>query len=154
MACSMTVDAVKAGTKTVTRRHAGTWAMLKPGDRLVLIERGMGLPKGAKQVVLAEVTIVSNEIVDLDDIDQDDCAAEGFPDMTPEQFVDMWCESHHIRQPHCYVSVRRIEWVYERVTCPECHNQFNGRMPGHAYGSNWDWVPCQTCHGDGLVDAA
>jgi hypothetical protein len=34
--------------------------------------------------------------------------------------------------------------------CPECHNQFGGKMPGHTYGSNWDFVPCQTCHGTGF----
>lgn len=28
-----------------------------------------------------------------------------------------------------------------------------GQMPGHVYGSNWDWVPCQTCHGSGRVPA-
>jgi hypothetical protein len=30
-----------------------------------------------------------------------------------------------------------------------CKNQFDGKMPGHYYGSNWDWVPCQTCKGNG-----
>lgn len=47
MSCSMTVDAVRDRSKTVTRRHVDTWRDLKPGDRLVLIEKGMGLPKGA-----------------------------------------------------------------------------------------------------------
>ena len=57
MSCSITVDAVRARTKTVTRRHASTWATLKPGDRLTLIEKGMGLKRGEKQVVLAEVEV-------------------------------------------------------------------------------------------------
>lgn len=112
MACSLTVDAVKNRTKTVTRRHAHTWTDLAPGDRLMLIEKGMGLPKGAHQVVLAEVEIVSNEIVDLDDMDQADCDAEGFPGLTPAGFEQMWCESHRIMWPNCYVKVRRIEWRY------------------------------------------
>ncbi len=38
----------------------------------------------------------------------------------------------------------------ERTVCPECHNQFEGRMPGHIYGSNWDFVPCRTCAGSGF----
>lgn len=59
MSCSMTIDAVRNRTKTVTRRHVDTWQNLKPGDRLTLIEKGMGLPKGATQVILAEVEIVS-----------------------------------------------------------------------------------------------
>lgn len=40
------------------------------------------------------------------------------------------------------------------MECPECHNQFGGRMPGHVYGSNWDFVPCQTCKGTGLAPDA
>jgi hypothetical protein len=112
MSCSMTVAAVEARTKTETRRHVDTWKNLKPGDRLTLIEKGMGLPRGAKQRVLADVEVVSNEVVDLDDIDQAGCAAEGFADLTPSEFVDMWCASHGVRQPYCYVNVRRIVWRY------------------------------------------
>lgn len=48
------------------------------------------------------------------------------------------------------------KWVWadsldnpEPAACSECHNRFNGKMPGHKYGSNWDWVPCQTCKGTG-----
>lgn len=116
MACSLTVDAVRDRTKTVTRRQTTTWRNLKPGDRLTLIEKGMGLPKGARQVVLAEVEVVSNEIVDLDDdMNEAECAAEGFPHLSPAEFVDMWCAAHGIRQPYCYVECRRIEWRYLNV---------------------------------------
>lgn len=116
MSCAITVDAVLDRTKTVTRRHAKTWGNLKPGDHLTLIEKGMGLPKGAKQVVLAEVEIVSNTLEPLCEITEDDCVAEGFPDFTPDDFIDMWCESHHLDFPsqdwqRAYV-VRRIEWRY------------------------------------------
>ena len=50
-------------------------------------------------------------------------------------------------------------WIFAGVVepgteCPECHNQFGGRMPGHVYGSNWDFVPCQTCKGTGLAPDA
>ena len=58
----MTIGAVRDRTKDVTRRHEDTWTTLKPGDRLTLIEKGMGLPPGAKQVVLAEVEIASIEM--------------------------------------------------------------------------------------------
>lgn len=51
----------------------------------------------------------------------------------------------------------RWAWLLEDVAatterCPECWNQFEGRMPGHVYGSNWAWVPCRTCDGDGKCD--
>lgn len=111
MACSLTIDAVRSRIKTVTRRHANTWGALLPGQRLTLIEQGMGLPKGAEQVVLAETVVVSNEIVSLDDIDQADVDAEGFPHLTPAEFIDMWCRSHGVTDP-ANVRVRRIEWRY------------------------------------------
>lgn len=57
MSCSLTIDAVRERRKTVTRRQVDTWTTLKAGDCLTLIEKGMGLPKGAKQVVLAEVEV-------------------------------------------------------------------------------------------------
>ena len=40
----MTVEAVRNRQKVVTRRHVDTWKTLKAGDRLTLIEKGMGLP--------------------------------------------------------------------------------------------------------------
>ena len=43
MSVSMTTDAVYGRTKTVTRRHPDTWQDLAPGERLTLIEKGMGL---------------------------------------------------------------------------------------------------------------
>ena len=33
------------------------------------------------------------------------------------------------------------------VPCPNDCARFGGKVPGHTYGSNWDWVPCQTCMG-------
>lgn len=113
MSCALTAQAVLDHTKTVTRRHADTWATLQPGDVLTLIEKGMGLPKGAKQVVLAEVEIVSNELVRLLAMTDEECVLEGFPDMTWPQFVRFWCDSHHIDYPAPIdYMVRRIEWRY------------------------------------------
>ena len=117
MSCSMTVDAVRDGSKTVTRRHADTWKDLKPGDRLILIEKGMGLPKGAKQVALREVEVVDVRVEPLHLIDDDECEREGFPGMEPYEFVRMWLDSHGygrlVAQSDVYaVKCRRIEWRY------------------------------------------
>lgn len=94
MSCSLTIDQVRARTKTQTRRVVWTWTNLKPGDRLTLIEKGMGLKKGEKQTVLVDVEIVSNDIVRLRDITQADIDAEGFPHLTPDEFVTFWIDSH------------------------------------------------------------
>lgn len=125
MSCSITVDAVRNRTKTVTRRHVDTWTTLKPGDRLTLIEKGMGLPKGAKQVVLAEVEIVDVRVEAIGMVHHcfvgGDCrlemVREGFRDMTATDFITMWLRAHGY--PNRISDVRRgdtpcrrIEWRY------------------------------------------
>ena len=114
MSCSLTIDAVRNRTKTVTRRHVDTWKDLKPGDRLTLIEKGMGLPKGAKHVVLAEVDVIFVDTIWLSPINSTELAAEGFPHMTANEFISMWLNSHSYQrwQNPNHVMVRRIEWRY------------------------------------------
>lgn len=96
MSCSMTIDAVRDRTKTVTRRHVDTWKNLKPGDRLTLIEKGMGLKPGEKQVVLAEVEIVSVTVEPIGNIVHEDCGTgrEGLGHMRPLEFVEFWLKGH------------------------------------------------------------
>lgn len=117
MSVSLTLDAVRLRTKTVTRRHVDTWKDLKPGDRLTLIEKGMGLPKGARQVVVAEVEIVDVRVEPLHLVDEDDVEREGFDGMLPGEFVAFWLDSHgyaHLQTQSEVMAVqcRRIEWRY------------------------------------------
>lgn len=119
MSCAMTVPAVQARTKTVTRRHVDTWKDLKPGDRLTLIEKGMGLPKGARQVVLAEVEIVDVRLEPIAAIHEEDrgTVAEGLGHMTAGEFVRFWLGGHgygaHLHPSFARdVVCRRIEWRY------------------------------------------
>lgn len=120
MSCSMTVPAVQARTKTVTRRHVDTWTTLKSGDRLTLIEKGMGLPKGAKQVVLAEVEIVDVRVERLGWVrtERDATVREGLGHLTPVEFVDFWLAGHGYRpavmtwETAVSTLCRRIEWRY------------------------------------------
>jgi hypothetical protein len=111
MSCSMTVDAVRDRTKTVTRRHVDTWKNLKAGDRLTLIEKGMGLAKGEKQVVLADVKILSVWLEPLVcglsertpggvTIDRAEVRAEGFdPDeWEPAKWAEWWAANHGYKQ--------------------------------------------------------
>lgn len=118
MSCSMTIDAVRDRTKTVTRRHVDTWKSLKPGDRLTLIEKGMGLPKGAKQVVLAEVQVVDVRVERLSMVHFEKFAtrAEGLGHMSNAQFVRFWVESHGYKPSsnaeRDATPCRRIEFRY------------------------------------------
>ena len=118
MSCSMTVPAVRDRRKTVTRRHEDTWRDLKPGDRVTLVEKAMGLPKGARQVVLAEVEIVDVRVEPIDHIidEPDGTALEGLPEMTPVQLVRFWLDGHGYRDVTGVEALatpcRRIEWRY------------------------------------------
>lgn len=111
MSCSMTIDAVRARTKTETRRDLGTWRTLKAGDRLTLIEKGMGLAKGEHQQVLCDVDVVSVTDERLRDITESGVAAEGFPHWTPLMFIGFWLGEHGY-QPHDDPFVRVIRWEY------------------------------------------
>ena len=116
MSCSMTIPQVRAGTKTVTRRAPGSWARLQAGDGLVLIEKGMGLPKGARQVEIREAVVVDVRLEQLGLVDDAECAAEGFPDMTPTEFMVFWAKGHSVRWSTqtelMHTMCRRIEFAY------------------------------------------
>jgi hypothetical protein len=116
----MTIPAVRARTKTVTRRHIDTWTTLKPGDRLTLIEKGMGLPKGASQVVLAEVEIIDVRVEPITAVFSEEFATkrEGLPLMSRGEFARFWLDAHGYRNAPVIqldgadVLCRRIEWRY------------------------------------------
>lgn len=112
MSCSMTTAAVYLRVKTVTRRDVDTWTTLKTGDRLTLVEKAMGLPKGSKQVVMAEVEVTRVSVEPLVQITSEDCYREGFPDLTPLEFCRMWVGTHQPIVTLTPVMCRRIEWRY------------------------------------------
>lgn len=127
MSVSMTLDAVRAREKTVTRRHVDSWKSLKPGDRLTLIEKGMGLPKGAKQVVVCEVEIVAVAIETLNGVTVEEVQREGlygraFDEVhgvtaaIPLWFAAFWAAGHGYRSTAsgdlATIPCRRIEWRY------------------------------------------
>ena len=87
MSFFLTTSQVRARTKTVTRRAVGRWTTLKPGDKLVAIEKGQGLKAGEGHNVLALLDVISVQVEQLDAITADDCAREGFPGATPAEFV-------------------------------------------------------------------
>lgn len=116
MSCSMTIDAVRARTKTVTRRHVDTWKDLKAGDRLTLIEKGMGLAKGERQVVLAEVEIVDVRVESIGHVTFEKRATrhEGLPHMETAEFIAFWLKGHGYPADASpgMIPCRRIEWRY------------------------------------------
>jgi len=112
MSCSLTIDAVRDRTKTETRRRAETWRDLKPGDRLTLVEKAMGLPRGARQVVLAEVEVTGVRLEPISAISADAIRREGVRlDLAPADWAAWWKREHGIGVG-LDVPVRVISWRY------------------------------------------
>ncbi len=115
MAFTMTVEQVRAQTKDVTRRR-GWWNEEKdeprvpPGGVIIAIEKGMGLPRGSKQVVICPIEVVSVRREPLSALTPDDVVREGFPDMSVPEFLSMF--GGRIDE-----LVTRIEFSYRLSDC-------------------------------------
>lgn len=105
MSFALTTAQLLDGTKTVTRRLG--WKGLQPGDRFRAVRKAMGLRKGERVEALAECEVVSVRRESLAEIDAEDCAREGFPDLTPLDFVVMFAREMGCRLD---AQVTRIEF--------------------------------------------
>jgi hypothetical protein len=108
MTVSLTGHQVRGRTKTVTRRLG--WHMLREGDQLTLCRKVMGRHHGEPIERIAAVQVLSVRREPLGSITAADVAAEGFPQMTPAQFVSFFCDAHRGCGPG--TEITRIEWRY------------------------------------------
>ncbi|MEW2484144.1 hypothetical protein AB0876_31620 [Mycobacterium sp. NPDC049093] len=115
MSVALTTDAVRRRQKSVTRRVG--WQMLRPGDQLTLCPKVRGRRPGEQLDRIVTVDVVSVRREPLNTISPADVTAEGFPDMTPAQFIDFFCSTH--RGVSANSQITRIEWAYPRV-CRQC----------------------------------
>ena len=126
MSFFLTTRQVREGTKTVTRRLG--WAFLKPGEIVCAIVKGQGIPKGGKMERIRLIQCVSNRPERLNTLcdhlhtmprpllytqeqAQEECRREGFPDLTPKEFVQMFAK--HNACDGC-LTINRIEFRYVR----------------------------------------
>jgi len=77
-------------TKTVTRRLG--WQSLKIGELLMGVRKARGLKKGEKVVKLHAITVINVSREPLNLINHEEVKMEGFPGMTPPEFVAMFCK--------------------------------------------------------------
>jgi len=107
----LTTEQVQNRSKTVTRRLG--WKNLKPGELLQACEKCMGLGKGGKINRLAIIRVVSVSRERLDEMTKlslhAECRREGFPHLSPNQFVAMFCK-HMKCKPR--KTVTRIQFEY------------------------------------------
>ena len=110
MSFSMTTEAVRNRTKTVTRRLG--WDFLKPGDVLQACEKCQGLKKGEKVVKLAVIRVVSvtrEPLHHILDYSEEEIAREGFGDMSRRAFQNMFMRANKCWE---FTPVNRIEFEY------------------------------------------
>lgn len=112
MSVALTTDQVRRREKTVTRRVG--WTMIKPGDQLTLCPKVRGRRRGEPLERIVTVEVVSVRREPLAAITVEDTEAEGFPHMTPGEFVDFFCATH--KGVFADTEVSRIEWAYPSST--------------------------------------
>lgn len=116
MSFALTTDQMIEGTKDVTRRLG--WLKLAPGEWIRPVKKCMGLKPGETvQPLRAPVKAIGvrreplRRLIDEPDYGRDECRREGFPNLTPEQFVAMFCSTHRDCTPD--TTITRIEFAYE-----------------------------------------
>lgn len=112
MSFKATVDQVRAGTKTVTRRQG--WWFLEPGDELMACVQCQGLGKGGKIEKIRPIRILSTRGEPLSYVMKDprEVVLEGFPDMEPLEFVRMYCKLNKAKKMKPSDFCNRIEYEY------------------------------------------
>jgi len=118
MSFGLTVQAMRQGTKDVTRRMG--WLNLKAGDMVQPVIKCMGLRPGGKVERFNAAVVVAStrreplsRMTDDQDYGREECNREGFPHLSPAEFVAMFCKSHKGCTPASEVT--RIEFARVQV---------------------------------------
>lgn len=111
---SMTTEQFVSRRKDVTRRMG--WEFLERGTELKGCEKCQGLRRGETVKVLGRIRVccarqepLMQMLVDRK-YGQRECIREGFPDLSPDEFVEMFCDGHRGCDPSSIIT--RIRFVY------------------------------------------
>lgn len=110
MSFALTTEQVRRREKTVTRRLG--WLWLQRGELLQPVVKCQGLKKGERVEKIGgpiRVVDVSREVLGQG-VSQSDVLREGFPDLTPQQFIAFFC-AHNGCQPTDVVTRIKFEYV-------------------------------------------
>ena len=117
----LTTQQFKNRTKDVTRRIG--WRDVEPGELLQGVLKGQGIPKGGTIQKLGVIQVKEARREPLNKMLEDgpygwlECIREGFPNMEPKGFVDMFCK-HNGCKPE--TEIARIEFGYmDEIFCLE-----------------------------------
>jgi hypothetical protein len=116
MSFALTTDQVLEQSKDVTRRIG--WEHLKEGEIVQPVKKCMGLKPGEKIERIGppvRALLKRREqlrlLTQYVDYGYREVAREGFPNWTPEEFVEMFCDTHKGCAPGSLVT--RIEFSYD-----------------------------------------
>jgi hypothetical protein len=104
----ITIQTLKEESETLKNKRKVIAAQIKEQERNQ-VEKAQGLKKGEHVTRLGKICIVDARWEPLNAIDQADVVREGFEDITPEQFVEMFCKHNHCDPD---MDIRRIEFEY------------------------------------------
>lgn len=113
MSFALTTPQIRARTKSVTRRLG--WMDLRPRTELQAIVKGQGLKKGEhpEKICVIRVKSVRREplmaMLEGSTYGAVEVVKEGFPNMTPRQFVETFCDHHGVTYDK---PITRIEFEY------------------------------------------
>jgi len=97
MSFMLTTQQMYDKTKTHTIRDG--WWHLKAGEIVNAVEKCMGLKKGEKIVKIGLIRILFTRRDMLVNVTPDLCVKEGFPDLTPVEFAQMFCRHNKKATP-------------------------------------------------------
>ncbi len=118
---ALTTEQILARTKTVTRRL--NWLDLRKGDLLQGCKKCMGRRPGEPLERLAVVEVVAVNRERLGRMTKDlrygrrEVLAEGFPEMTPAEFVEFFCRTHTVGKKKTTPNtvITRIKFRYVEI---------------------------------------
>lgn len=144
MSFFMTKKQMYDQTKDMTRRQG--WDILEPGSVVMAVEKGQGIKKG-ELVRIGLIEILTKKKESISDITYADCIREGFPEMSPEDFVSMYCKANKCK-PDDLCNVFTFKHLYEKSN-PNAEDmkflffdyETNGfartKSPGYAFPNAW-----------------
>lgn len=148
MSYAMTKKQIKDRTKTVTRRDG--WENLKVGEIYCAVEKGMGLKKGEKVQRLAVLQCVGNrrerlyKMIEDKEYGSAECILEGFPELSPLEFVQMYTKAKKGRHAGDLVSRIEFRYLLPTVTKIDIQNRIcffpNWEPPYSVIPSNFEYM--------------
>jgi hypothetical protein len=104
---ALTRTQIAERTKTETRRLG--WNHVKPGDVLRGVDKCMGFKKGEKPQFLNDIKVEKTWREPLNAITQEGVNAEGFPHLTPDEFIEVFCIANKCKPD---TEIRVIQFSY------------------------------------------